>query len=238
MAQYQPTHGHTKGTKHKGKGKKHRHHRENKHQIKYSNFIAKYRATKSSDGYATEYRQHKKWCRGEDWEANEIIEGFLWLGGIKSAKSVYKLYELGISYVLNCAEPNFIKYDKTSFKHCCLHAKDKNGYNLIDAHLDDAIAFIEEARSNSAKILIHCIGGVNRSASIVVGYLLYLENQHSDPSIINATQVVLDQRSFALTNRSFQHQLLDYEHSLNKKRSKAKRVELHKKKAMIKVYKQ
>eukprot|EP01083_Nonionella_stella_P212183 766523_1 len=146
---------------HHRKGKYEHHYKENRHQTKLSTFINNYRQTQQSNGYITVYQDHKKSCRGISWEASEIIPDFLWLGSLKSAHNTGKMYDLGISYVLNCADRNFIKYNPQMFNYLCLNAKDKDGYNILSLHLNDAIEFIEQARLNNRKIFINCVGGVN-----------------------------------------------------------------------------
>lgn len=211
----------TKGIENRNERNYHNHgsNRETKDEKKYSKIVEKLRNEQGSNGYCTTYKDHKKSCRGVDWEANEIIDDFLWLGSIKSAKNVSQLFKLGITYILNCADQHSIKgYTGSALNMLCLGAKDKEGYNILDHHLSDAIKFIEKARENQSKILVHCIGGVNRSAAIVVGYLLYLQND--EPSLYDATKMVLEKRPFALTNKSFKRQLLHYERFLHKEISK------------------
>ena len=202
-------------------------------KIKYSNFVNNFRKLQSQNGGVTEYKHHKRSCKGIRWEANEIIDDFLWLGSIKSAKNIGMLYELEIGYILNCADENYIKYEKSMFKTCCLNAKDKNGYNILKYHLADAIKFIDEARENNKKILIHCIGGVNRSATIVIAYLLYLQIQRDkQANLMDVTKLVLEKRPFALTNTSFQYQLLDHQYSLNKQLDKDEKQKIKKNRKM------
>ena len=211
--------GKTKRSKNMSKQNHHEVNRETKDEKKYSKIVENFRNEQELDGYCTTYKAHKKSCRGVDWEANEIIDDFLWLGSIKSAKNVSQIYKLGITYILNCADFHSIKgYTGSQFNLLCLGAKDKEGYHILDHHLSDAIKFIQEASDNNSKILVHCIGGVNRSAAIVIGYLLYL--QKDEPSLYDATKMVVEKRPFVLTNKSFQRQLLNYERFLHKEVSK------------------
>lgn len=57
-----------------------------------------------------------------------------------------------------------------------IDGEDNVDYPLIDAHLEECISFIERARADG-KVFVHCVAGINRSASICVGYLIRQERK-------------------------------------------------------------
>merc|ERR1712154_512640 len=163
------------------------------------------------------YHQYKRLHRDDKWEAHKISD-FIYLGGIQSATNYYKLLSLEITYVLNCAETIINpRYKEFNMEYLVLEAKDKPHYDLIGKHLNESIEFIEKARKNDAKILIHCMGGVNRSATILTAYFLYYQQMNSMPiCVLDAAKLLLVQRPFVLKNEGFQKQLLHYESHLRK----------------------
>eukprot|EP01084_Bolivina_argentea_P207479 353985_1 len=180
---------------------------------------------KHDNSYQTRKQKHKihylikryrqKWRHTKGWEASEIIPDFMWLGNRISAKCYNQLQTLQIKYILNvadeisCAKKNYKRMD---INYLELNAKDNGKYYILCLHLDDAIKFIKEAKHSNCKILVHCMGGVNRSAAIVVGYLLY-----NSVSLEDAIKMVMKQRPFVLKNDHFVEQLIEYELYLNKK---------------------
>ena len=145
--------------------------------------------------------------RGEG--PNEIIPNFLWLGDAEDAQNIKLLQKWGISYILNCAGGDIDVAYPDSFTVHKFDAHDNRKYNLIEKHMDESIAFIDKCKHNGERILIHCMAGMNRSATITVGYLLhYFESMH----LLQAIEYTVKRRSWILTNPSFRRQLIQYAH--------------------------
>ena len=66
--------------------------------------------------------------------------------------------------------------------------------------------FIYECKQNNGKILIHCLAGMNRSATVVVAYLLYGMGM----DLLTAIKHTQQQRGYVLQNLSFRQQLIYY----------------------------
>ncbi|KAG8997137.1 hypothetical protein FRB90_012571, partial [Tulasnella sp. 427] len=101
---------------------------------------------------------------------NEIIDN-LWLGGIDSFYDIDKLREKNIGYVLTAMRgditlpmPQWVRYQVEL---------DDTDYDDLLVCLPPAVAFIEAALKSGKGILIHCVAGISRSASIVTAYLMY-----------------------------------------------------------------
>ena len=50
-------------------------------------------------------------------------------------------------------------------------AEDEDDYDIFQ-HFDEAKEMIEDARQTNGKALVHCVMGINRSASLVTAYVM------------------------------------------------------------------
>ena len=140
------------------------------------------------------------------------LDDCLYLGGIEDARDITKLKENGITYIINTAESLYEDdesqtkhlYDQT-FRYMGFNAEDSEGYPIMK-HFEEVHAFIEEARKNNAKCLLHCMRGVNRSGVLATAHIMVRNNIGP----IFATQMVYKKRGMLLTNPSFVSQLLIY----------------------------
>ena len=115
--------------------------------------------------------------------------------------------------VLNCAGGEInIAYPK-HFKVHKFKANDHWQYNLIEQHMDECVEFIDKCKNNGDKILVHCMAGMNRSATITVGYLLHY---FKDMDLLRAVEYTVKKRSWILTNGGFRRQLIQYAHDKDK----------------------
>lgn len=140
----------------------------------------------------------------------EIIKDFLYLSDYEFGKDIDKMQEIGIERILNCGgkglemEFSRIKWPK-NFKRKVINAIDADGYPIIDKHGETAFKFINKCKKNNKKVLVHCRSGVNRSATIVVGYLI----KHENINILDAINQVREKRQIPiLSNATFNQQLL------------------------------
>ena len=76
----------------------------------------------------------------------------------------------------------------------------------IISGLDDCFSFIDEAVKNNGKVLVHCMAGISRSSSIVIGYLMKSNNM----SFEEALEHVKTQRPATNPNSGFRDQLKRY----------------------------
>ena len=140
------------------------------------------------------------------------LDDCLYLGSIEDAKDVDQVKAHDIKYIINtvddetslCPEDTKSLYDNT-IKYLGFSSEDAMEYPIMD-HFEETHAFIEEARENNAKCLIHCMRGVNRSGVLATAHIMIKNNLGP----ITAVQIVYKKRGMLLTNSSFVSQLLRY----------------------------
>lgn len=140
------------------------------------------------------------------------IEGIaghkLFLGDAACARNAGGLEALGIGAVLNCGAPA-VEYPP-GFSHLEVSCEDAEDYPLLARHLDRCSEFMEQCEAASKGLLVHCVMGLNRSASLVVALLML----HRRVPLLEAVSKVWEcrGRSPILTNRSFRRQLVQLAH--------------------------
>jgi len=136
---------------------------------------------------------------------HEIVEGFLWLGDRFAASDTAVLKKLGITYMLTLYGTHEHEYD-VPLKVRCIPLED-DGSTDLGLVFKRCFEFIEMARSNGQKILVHCAAGINRSPSIVIAYLMKTNHWRYQ----QAYGFVQDKRWFIQPTLSYKMQLKKYE---------------------------
>jgi hypothetical protein len=98
------------------------------------------------------------------------VEG-LFLGNREAACDLRRLREAGITHIVNCAEelPN---YHEGMFVYLPLRLRDPDPQ--MHLQLDAVFSFIDEARREKGRVLVHCFASISRSPAIVLSYLCHL----------------------------------------------------------------
>ncbi|KAF8650927.1 hypothetical protein AX16_005025 [Volvariella volvacea WC 439] len=130
---------------------------------------------------------------------DEIIPG-LWLGNLLSALDAGTLKRNGISSVLT-AMRGTVKVNPTLMRHQI--PIDDSLEEEILAHLPSSIRFIQRQLGKGRGVLVHCYGGVSRSATIVTAYLMYTQNV----GVEEALKTVKEKRPIVYPNENFLLQL-------------------------------
>ena len=146
-----------------------------------------------------------------------MITECLYLGNLRSARNMETLKSIGITHVINTIE----KYSETmdskkesqeslksfyanqNIEYMGFTSDDDDGYPILDK-FEAVFEFIEKARKENGKCLIHCVQGRNRSGVLTAAYIM-IKNQ-IDP--ISAVEHVVTKRNHVLSNGSFLVDLL------------------------------
>ncbi|NXG20668.1 SSH1 phosphatase, partial [Grallaria varia] len=134
-----------------------------------------------------------------------LIFDHLYLGSEWNASNLEELQGSGIDYILNvtCEIDNFFP---GLFAYHNIRVYDEETTDLL-AHWNEAYHFINKAKKNHSKCLVHCKMGVSRSASTVIAYAM----KEFGWSLEKAYNYVKQKRSIARPNAGFMRQLLEYE---------------------------
>lgn len=146
-----------------------------------------------------------------------MLCGNLFLGGENDAKSEWT--ESAIDIVINCANETARGLTGGRVKrYVCLNAEDVSDFPLVmdgDTPTEsclDAIHLIHASLSRGDNVLVHCHAGRNRSATIIVAYIVWCLRVSAVEMIAHIKSV----RFGALRNRSFLEQLVKWERYLKK----------------------
>jgi hypothetical protein len=93
-------------------------------------------------------------------EPSIILEPYLFLGNCISAHDTNHLAKLGIRYILNVAirDVELCPYYSNDMRILTIDLRDDYRENILRT-FDQAFAFIDEAKRNKSRILVHCSHG-------------------------------------------------------------------------------
>ena len=140
-------------------------------------------------------------------DMDEILPN-LYLGNIASAENKQKLKELNIKKVLsimNFGSPTYTAED--NIIHKVISIGDIPTENIIK-YFGECLNFIK----GEEKVLVHCMAGSSRSASIVIAYLMWSVKK----TFRDALNFVNERRFYIFPNRGFLSQLRMFEKELIK----------------------
>jgi hypothetical protein len=144
-----------------------------------------------------------------DFDAQEIVPN-LYLGDVYAAHNTRELKKRNITHIVTCTvgvAPPFPE----NFQYMHLKILDCAG-EKIHEHFKETSEFISNAIKDGGKVLVHCIRGVSRSATIVCAHLM--TNMNLGPQ--EAVATVRAKRPIARPNYGFMIQLEMYHAELTK----------------------
>lgn len=140
---------------------------------------------------------------------SSLILPFLFLGGERNAKNLVELTtRTQISHIINMAWECANAFPE-QFVYSNFRLSDYSYENIFEI-FEAAADTIELVRRKHGRVLVHCVQGISRSASIVCAYLI--KYQHL--SLKESMELVQRSRPIAFPNVGFQKQLAIYEKTL------------------------
>lgn len=142
-----------------------------------------------------------------DFDINHVYNN-VYIGDFASACNLKKLKEYGITHIITVIRGVDAMFPN-DFEYLLLDVGDNPNYN-IKCYFDSTNNFIDKCVKNNGKVLVHCMYGVSRSATIVCAYLI--KTLHIDT--LTAYKLLKDKRDIVHPNEGFIRQLNDYYLSL------------------------
>ncbi|KAJ7849951.1 protein-tyrosine phosphatase-like protein [Mycena olivaceomarginata] len=131
-----------------------------------------------------------------------IIDDKLYLGNLSAAESPGLLTRLKITHVLSLC-PDFLEINAAGIvQHLILPMVDDEHFDLLQ-YLPSTCKFIQEALDSGGRVLVHCVMGISRSATVVCAYLMF--SQHI--SVAQAIRLVRKRRPKSRPSYNFIRQL-------------------------------
>ena len=156
--------------------------------------------------------------------------GSLYLGNRKTAESLERLQFLEIAHVVNAApahvKPSEEMRKKITYFECDLQdsMKFKDGEAVFDdviPFIEPVVKFIKETIEAGNNVLVHCAGGISRSATICLAFLmLYTRAEEINNGITlpmnlaKALRLIKSVRPIIAPNAGFIKQLLSIENEV------------------------
>ena len=132
----------------------------------------------------------------------------LYLGNSTSSADIPKLKQLGIKKILSIMDFGVPSYNKEdNFIHKVIGIPDVLTQNIIQ-YFGECLNFIK----GEEKVLVHCMAGASRSATIVIAYLMWTEKMPYN----KALDFVREKRFIIYPNPGFRNQLQIFEKELIK----------------------
>jgi len=138
-----------------------------------------------------------------EFNAHEVFPR-LYVGDIFAAYNKIELKKRNITHVVTVIlgiEPIYPE----EFKYMNIHVRDLAREDL-STHFDEVVKFIDEGRTTGS-VLVHCLRGISRSATVATAYVM----QHLNITHLDAITMIKKTRQIVQPNSGFVKQLETYE---------------------------
>jgi hypothetical protein len=135
----------------------------------------------------------------------------LYISDYRAAVDLNNLKRIGITHILCVKESMSYSNHGDSIQRMHVSVSDTGTSQLQRDVFPKCSEFIEKAVKKGGKVLVHCSGGVNRSPTVVIGYLM----KHRGMTMFEAYEHVVKCRPKALPHPEYLRQLTEYDESLH-----------------------
>ncbi|KAK9473740.1 protein-tyrosine phosphatase-like protein [Dipodascopsis tothii] len=136
------------------------------------------------------------------------IVDHVYLGSMFALKGKLSIEQAGITHILSVLRGPIEANDvlgQAGMTHKQISLDDDEDENIIE-HFGEALEFMDAAVSKGESVLVHCMAGVSRSATVVAAYLIWKERVSAETALAR----IRAQRAVANPNESFLEQLEIY----------------------------
>ncbi|KAH9259986.1 hypothetical protein BASA81_001747 [Batrachochytrium salamandrivorans] len=158
------------------------------------------------------WRQQVSFPISDEFSAQQIIPR-LFLGGIDAAMDHTNLGLLGISHVLTVAD-ELVEFSPSGnpsavIKHHAVIPVFDTEDDVLLVYFDQALEYIHHCLTEPGRaVLVHCVAGVSRSATVVIAYLMKHHGMPLSVALAHTRQV----RNVVQPNDGFMFQLDLFQH--------------------------
>ncbi|XP_032513393.2 protein phosphatase Slingshot isoform X1 [Danaus plexippus] len=149
-------------------------------------------------------------------DAPTEIFDHVYLGSEWNASNLEELQRNGVRHILNVTR-EIDNFFPGMFDYLNIRVYDDEKTDLLK-HWDNTFKYINKARNEGSKVLVHCKMGISRSASVVIAYAMKAFNWNFD----KALKHVKTKRSCIKPNINFLSQLETYQGILDAMKNKEK----------------
>lgn len=156
------------------------------------------------NSYASGYSRDKMSDKLKTYAPDLIFSGNaslpkLYLGNLANAINIDLLEKMNIFCCVNCGNDDCKYLQSPKICYLNLNIDDNCDQNMNFHYFKDAIEFAHKAKRNNSDVLFHCLAGKSRSATILIGVLMYELNLN----FVSAFSMVKERRKCIDPNLGF-----------------------------------
>lgn len=142
------------------------------------------------------------------YQRPDRIDDKLYLGSLNSASNREELMDLGVKAIITVANDTGSPPFPHAFTYTLVSVADSSTVNLV-THFDRCFQAVEEGVKQGG-VLVHCMAGMSRSATIVIAYLMKTKGWDLKKALTHVRRC----RPIVQPNIGFMRQLQEYEATL------------------------